>query len=372
MTTRLSVRSFTTWTVLSVLVSAAHAAQGPSQDTHPTISKAGTLQLLHMDRDAQDAYIVHRVCIDVEGRLEKFDLLPEGFHQPDHVHAAETYLRTTEFKPGTVDGQPVASCFVTPIWFVVGSDSTNAQPRMGVTAEFRRELDKATKLIQSGDIAGAHHHTEYMLRDKVKLKYEYLLLQARLADTYVRSGNAHRAIEMAIRATARNSKPFPKVRPGDALPENSFSDYLLSQEWITQLLKMRMQLAAANGLLLESLQAYYELASLTGPAPGSDIAKQGELLEKAFASGGEMKGRVTVGERGSWVHPLLRREFTVEDVKGSVKGMTLVCGSSERPLKYEPDVEWRVPAKWRDCRLSIAAEPGTSLAVVEFAEASGR
>jgi hypothetical protein len=354
-----------------VLVSASHAAQGPAQETKPSVLKRGTLQFLQMDRDGQDAYVVHRVCINTEGRVEKFDLLPEGFHQPDHVHAAETYLRTTEFKPGTVDGQPVASCFVVPIWFVMGADSTANQPRMGVTAEFRRELDKATQLIQSGDIAGAHHHTEYMVREKVKLRYEYLVLQARLADTYVRSGNAHRAIEMATNATARNSNPFPQVRPGDALPENSFSDYTLSQEWITQLLKMRMQLAATNGLLLESLQAYYELASLTKPAPDSDIAKQGELLEKAYASGGEMKGRITVGERGSWLHPLLRTEFTVEDVKGSVKGMALVCGTNERPLKYEPDVEWRVPAKWRDCRLRITAEPGTALAVVEFAAGSG-
>jgi hypothetical protein len=365
------VRDFTAWAVLSVLVSASHAAQGPAQETKPTIIKAGTLQFLQMDRDGQDAYVVHRVCIDAEGHVDKFDLLPEGFHQPEHVRAAETYVRTSEFKPGTVDGEPVASCFIFPVWFFMAADSTSNQPRLGVTAEFRRELDKATKLIQAGDIAGAHHHTEYMLREKVKLRYEYLLLQARLADTYVRSGNAHRAIEMAARATARNSKPFPQVRPGDALPENSFSDYLLSEEWITQLLKMRMQLAATNGLLLDSLQAYYELASLTKPAPGSDIAKQGELLEKAFASGGEMKGRITVGERAAWLHPLLRKEFTVEDVKGSVKGMTLVCGSNERTLKYEPDVEWRVPAKWRDCRLSIAAEPGTSLAVVEFAEASG-
>lgn len=148
-----------------------------------------------------------------------------GFHQPPYVPAAEQALRAMEFKAGTVDGEPVGSCFIAPMWFTLREE--DAEIRRGVTSEFRREMDKATKLIRSGEIAGAHHHTEYMLRDKVKLRYEYVILQARLADTYARAGEAHRAIEMANAALARVGGPLALGLPGEPLPQNKFSDYVL-------------------------------------------------------------------------------------------------------------------------------------------------
>lgn len=315
--------------------------------------------------EAQDALVMQRVCVSEEGKLDSLELMPTGFHTPLFVSEAELYARSIVFEPATLDGNPVASCAVLPYrFYIVGGE--DATIRRGITADFRRELDEATRLVKEGDLAGAHHHTEYMLRDKVKLLYEYALLQARLADSYARAGNAHRAIEMARNAMSRFPTPFPKVAPGEKLPHNEIENYILPKEWLVELLTMRMRLAASNGLLFEALQAYYELASLTSSKPDPELQKHGQILEKAYEARGELSGKIVLGESVSWKHPLIYTEFTVSEVKGEIKSLTLVCGANVRALAYVTDAEWRVPPTWRDCTLNIAGEPDTALTLVEF------
>jgi hypothetical protein len=67
-----------------------------------------------------------------------------------------------------------------------------------------------------------------------------------------------------------------------------------------------------------------------------------------------------------WIHALTQSTFTIGQVTGAIRRLELECAQAGGRLDYAPDMEWRVPAHWTDCRVSVRGKRGTTFLLFEF------
>jgi TonB family protein len=83
---------------------------------------------------------------------------------------------------------------------------------------------------------------------------------------------------------------------------------------------------------------------------------------------------VSPGEIGShdyWVHDLLRRSFSLGNIKGRVDVVDVRCErGTKRYDSFPIDAVWQVPESWGPCGVYIKGEPGTTFAFEDRPEQS--
>jgi len=290
-----------------------------------------------------------------------------GFHDKRFTDAALKIVRQLRFKPAMLDGTPVdyPDAKIPVRFSLPGSDGHGIR---GVTEEFRKEAKKVGELIEKKDVAGAHFHAQWMMAEKVKLAYEFALLQATLAETHARSGNLHRALTASREVTAYTGMGFHDYEPGGPLPKVSLHDFLLPKELLGYMLQLRFNLASSLGFYLDALRAHADLQAL-GMVPAGDptMATFQKLLE-AVQTVPMLRARARIDEAREWNHELWFHNFSVRSVRnGSLQQIQLRCGTGNtRELVYVPDAEWNVPERWKYCDVRFIGSPGTEFDIVEF------
>jgi Gram-negative bacterial TonB protein C-terminal len=362
--------------VLALAVSAAaSAARAPAveQTTMPSvvsqggglISQGGTP---FPDAANREALVYVRVTISPQGIPSNPELVADrGFYEERFVKDALSRVKGMRFKPGTRNGKAVQMTVVLPLLYCLGGSGKSCWA-VGVTPEFRTEMKRVTDLFGAGDYTGADQHAEMMLRDTVKFGYEFAVLKATLAQTHAANGDDDLALRYAAEATQRIVRSSPGFTLLQSIPPNRASNYLLPEGIIKSLLQLRMRITAKEGLLTESLQAYYELAGLETIAPDDPQAQLAAQMTAKLQSKDPLvaKGRV-IDQRG-WSHELFRDSFSLDNVHGDIKSLQLACGHDSKYLDYVPGEQWSVPPGWQDCAAVIGAAPDTSFDFVEAAD----
>lgn len=313
----------------------------------------------------REAFVVLEFDILANGTAANIRLVDDGFHEKRFVDAAMAGLKRSKWEPRRINGVAVDS----PGMRQGFGFSRRNETETFITRDFRSEALKVQELIRKGDFAGGEFHANWMLAEKVKLNYEYALLQAQLAQTYAGLGRIHDALRKVGRATVRSDRPgFLKVL--DAPPPNTPSNYLLEKKALVQLLDMRMRLLATQGLALEALNTYYELAGLKQLPPDDPLVVLAEQLTAQIRGGGALRARIEIGPDGGWQQFLSRRRFILERVRsGSINSLYLVCEAASRVFEYVPGEEWSVPESWGLCNARVGADPGTTFDFVELPDA---
>lgn len=317
----------------------------------------------------RDALVYLRVDVSDKGEVTHVELEEGGFHSDEFVRAAISRARTVRFSPATLNGQPVEyKGVIFPLLFrLVGPEGQIKS----VTKQFRSEAVKVQKLIQEKDFAGAEHHANWMLAEKVALSYEFAVLQATLADSYARVGQYHAALEAVRIATTRAGMTSQAYSPGGPLPGISDSELLLPRSQLAQLLRLRFALADSQGTYLDALRAHADLQAL-GLVVAEDptMARFQEVL-RIVQTAPTLKAHARVVSK-RWTHALMFHGFTVAGVTGgSLRKIWLTCGDFRRILDYVPDAEWRIPNRYSGCSAAFEGDPGTEFDIVEFRDAPG-
>lgn len=353
----------------AILVLACAAVQGaePEADRKPTIEPPRRLQL-NVEWPGEinrEAYVIVEFDILANGTAANIQVVDGGFHEKRFVDAVMAALKRSKWEPRRINGVAVDSPSIRQ-GFTFRRSKTS-EPL--ITREFQREARKVEELIRKRDFAGGEFHANWMLAEKVKLNYEYALLQAQLAQTYAGLGRIGDAVRKVAIATARSDRPeFLQVL--DVPPPNSPANYLLEKKAIVQLLDMRMRLLAAQGISLEALQTYYELVGLKPLAADDPLVVMAERLTAQIRGGGILRARIEIGPERGWRQYLSRRKFVLEKVRGgSIRSLSLSCEADSRVVDYVPGEEWSVPENWGLCRASVGADPGTTFDFVELPDA---
>jgi hypothetical protein len=75
---------------------------------------------------------------------------------------------------------------------------------------------------------------------------------------------------------------------------------------------------------------------------------------------------VLVGKE-AWAHGLKARSFTIANVTGEIRKVSLDCPNGRKQLDYEPDVDWTLPEGWQtSCALIVEAKRDTAFMLFEF------
>lgn len=316
----------------------------------------------------RDALVYVRFNVNARGEVTDAEVDEGGFYSPEFQRAALATVKSLRFEPATLNGQPVEYMGERfGIGYMTGDSSGN--PIKGVTRDFRSEALKAQKLIQAGDYAGAEHHANWMMAEKVALRFEFAVLQSTLADTYARTGQHHLALVAAREATSRLGMKTDLYEPGGSLPKLAAANFLLTKDQLAQLLRLRFVLADSLGFSLDALRAHADLQAL-GLVVEEDptMARFRELLRGVLATPA-VKGHARLGERG-WNHSFLFHRFTIAGVRaGAVRKISLGCAGFRRELDFMPDAEWSIPSKYRNCSARFDGDPGTEFDIIEFRDA---
>jgi TonB family protein len=346
-------------TLLIVWLIICPAVGAAAEDTPPGIRSIAKLQWPgEVDREA---YVILSFTVGVDGKATDIETVLGGFYQERFVKAARNVVSRATFEPATRNGVPAAVRAQMPFRFKVTD-------KPGVTPEFAAEIAKVVALAKKNDFAGAHFHAQWMLSEKVRLNYEFAALEATLAQTYANVGEDHSALRVVREATRRSGQDMEEYQPGGRIPPNSIERYALPAPLTASLLGLQFRLAGRNGLYLDALRAYAQLKGLNALPDGDPINDAAGQIIAAVQSGQTLIGKVKLDEDATWEHRPWRRTFTLTEVAGTVRQIHLRCADATRLLPYQPDVEWTLPAQWKDCSIGIDGAPGTTFKIVEFSD----
>jgi hypothetical protein len=348
----------------------ATALAGEPAATLPVVERAKMLRsrLDWPGATDREAMVILEYDVLANGKTANIRLVEDdGFYEQRFVDAAITAIRKSTWQPRRINGKAVDSLGMRQAFVFTIHDVSDdvVQPIKGITDEFRREAAEVEDLLKKGDYAGGEFHAQSMLAGTVRLNYEYAVLQAELGTTYALLGRIPDAVSKLSRATARSDQRMDFLQLLDAPPPNKPSRYMLATDAVVRLLGLRMRLLATQGLALEAMQVYYEMAGLQKLPPDDLFVQLAAQLTAQIRGNGSIRGKIEMQQAG-WVQFLSRRSFTLEKVQGEIHDMSLKCENGSKPLSYAPAEVWTAPEGWGLCRVHITAEPGTTYDFVEL------
>ncbi len=66
-----------------------------------------------------------------------------------------------------------------------------------------------------------------------------------------------------------------------------------------------------------------------------------------------------------WWSDLVRNEFTLTDVEGSLHTLDIRCANKRHVFTIEEDSSWKIPKSWENCSIYVYGETNTSFKLVE-------
>jgi hypothetical protein len=123
--------------------------------------------------------------------------------------------------------------------------------------------------------------------------------------------------------------------------------------------------AQFRAAVIELANAQSALAEHQGKPLPYSLSKELEAGSTGLPYGAKRVLEVKAG-REPWRHALTARTFTIAQVNGEIRRIEVGCIETTKRLRYEPGVEWTLPAHWGDCTLAVRAKADTTFAVYEF------
>lgn len=314
---------------------------------------------------SREALVYVRFLVSRTGIPDQVEVIADrGFHTEPFRETALQFVRGMRFTPATAHGTAVEYGPLTlPVSFSSVLDPLLPEEK-GVTPQFRRELNKVTRMLKEKDYEGAHRHADWMLRDTVILRYEYVALQAQLAQTHATVGNLDQALEAAIAATSRTVTESSGFKLRQPAPPNKASNYILPVEAVTYLLELRMQLEARRGELLLALKTFNEMAGLARIKPDDPRAQLADRLVSLLESGNTLLLNARI-DKEYWSHELYHPRFTVKNVAGEIDEVHLHCRGGGSVFAFVRNEAWDVPPDWEGCTVEFYGTRGTTFEFLE-------
>jgi hypothetical protein len=302
------------------------------------------------------------MTVNEAGKAEDIEVV-DGFYEKRFVDAAIQYIRRMEFSPANRNGVPERyEGLRYAVKFQIGTERI-----MGVTPNFRKELDKAVQLIREDKPAEAQSQVNHMLAEEVTLLYEVGVMYAILAETSHQNGKLIDALYYSRKASEPLDFSFPGYQPGKSPPQNKIRRYSLPKEMLEAVLRRRIYLDANLGYPVDGLQAYWELTGFGPLSPDDGMVKLAADMQRLAESGKPVTAQAVIPSIGSWHHLPVRRAFTVMSVAGGrLEKVIVSCGKSYyRRLPFQSDVDWILPARFDRCGIRFEGDPGTRFRIVE-------
>jgi TonB family protein len=295
----------------------------------------------------REGWVILSYVVQVDGTVR--DVIVQDSSGLDAFErAAAKAARNWIFKPATVDGVPVEDAVVrTKIHFRLDP------PARGAREPFVRSFRAAMRAMEAGKLDEAGAVIERMEQRPFFNLYEDAFYWMLKYSWYRARGQAEAEFTSLRRAVAYEGAYLP-----DKLHVQALSNLFVLEVKRSSF----AEALAVHARLQKSKDSAEALAAMAEP-----VAQIHALIDgpQSFAR----EGRID-RDGQSWTHRLARKQFTIDQVKGQIGPVEVLCEHQVGRLEWAADRSWSLPASWGECDATVQGSTGTSFRLVELPAAA--
>lgn len=255
-------------------------------------------------------------------------------------------LNAWRYKPAQLRGQPIAQHGITlSVLYRFNADSTAV-----VHDVFTQKYNYGRAQLRNGKPREAIATLESAFEHSLVL-HEQTMLSYALATAYWSLNDGPRALQYIRHALIEGGQFLdPKARPA----------------------------ARRLHLILEAKDSNFEFVACWKPPAGDagdddsgDVARIKAQVAAALANPqplaleGTLATNPWVEGPAYWEHPLLRRKFAFDSLKGAVRNLRLTCQTLTLDGEINETSQWSVPDSAGNCVLRVFGDPGATFRLIE-------
>jgi len=286
------------------------------------------------------------LCIEPDGHVANPRVIDHS-GAGEFDEAALSAVRKWKYSPQLVNGEPTERCEVAVVLRFSLSDKD------GATRSFAVDINRIRPLIQSGKLDEA----EEILKG-LEPSNGYEMGRA----SFARAALAYARHDLRAEATALE----------DILRNPSVEDALK-----TNVLRSAFDAHVELSQISAALDDFAELKKREGDKLSEPVRAAGAQLLAAVASDVPLATSAVLSKRyapcandAAWTAKLLRRTFALEHATEDLDRVVIACEGHGYEGKFAPDREWRIPADWGACRLTVFGAEGATFTLMEYSEGS--
>lgn len=256
-------------------------------------------------------------------------------------------LKRWKFSPAQENGQAIQQCHNdVQIDFALGGKDD------GVSRKFLSKYNKLKEALEKEDIKSSEELLLSLENQKQKHLSEHVYLQLIKADYAKLIDNKALELSSLSGISLSNKKVIT--------PERNLS--ILHQKFI-----LNVQLSRYKS----ALSLYDELAKLKLAQPYlPHLAKIKMDVEAVISGDKKIIIKANIKEKDFWSHSLVRNNFSLTDIQGSLNKLDIRCANKRHVYTIETDNTWTIPESWQGCSLYIYGENNSQFTLIEYPDKS--
>lgn len=267
-------------------------------------------------------------------------LVTETSGSADFAKAAKQAVLQWQYQPAFENGKPIEQCVNTvQMDFKMMGGHTK-----GVSRRFKGKYTSALQAMEDKD----YPLLEELLEDMSQMRNRHL------------SENNYMHLLAANYAEVTGDKEqqlFHLYRVTRALLSEERAFSTLNSIFLIQISLNNLQSAQAT---------YNKLIKLESAKP--HLANYHNIMatiENVVGGEADIVRSADIAEKDYWSASLVRNEFSLVDIKGTLNKLDVRCSNKHHIYTVEKNNTWTLPASWENCRIYIYGDDNTSFNLVE-------
>ena len=292
-------------------------------------------------RDAREGWARLSFVIDEEGNVNNI-LVTETSGSKDITKAAIKAAKKWKYKPAMENGKPVQQCVNSvQMDFRMHKNGTT-----GATRRFISKYKKAQQALADKDYKELEKQIALMKKNKYMHLSENNYLHLLSAEYAKEIGQKDKQLSHLNRV---------------AMSLVTMTDEEQKLSVLYQVFSLQLELNK-----FKAAHATYEkLIQLPAAKPYreqfvSAITKVNDII----ASDKNLVLDGTINKE-FWTTELVRNEFSLTDVEGSLHTLDVRCANKRHVYTIEQNNTWKLPSSWQDCRIYVFGEPNSQFKLIE-------
>ena len=303
------------------------------------IKRVSPLYPINAARNNREGWATLSFVIGKDGYVSNV-LVTETSGSKDFANAAKKAVSKWQYQPAFENGEAIQQCVNTiKMYFTM-----NGNRPQGVSRRFKSKYNKAIAAFESKNYA----ELEAILVSMQETRYMHIL------------ENDYMHLLAADYAKIKQDQ----VLQLHHLTRSTFSSDSKQQAnklYRTFFLQVELQKFRA------AHRTYKILSKLD--AAETYMPQLKEIMTKVddfIGSKNELVIEATIKEQDYWSIALVRNEFSLVNVKGTLDKLDIRCANKRHVYTVEENNSWKIPASWKNCSIFVFGEPNTSFSLVEF------
>jgi len=328
--------------LLNLPANALELSQHLTTIVEPTpIKRVAPIYPMSAAKNNREGWAKLSFVIGIDGQVSNV-LVTETSGSADFAKAAKRAILKWQYQPALENGEPIEQCVNTVQMDFRMSDN---RPK-GVTRRFKGKYNSAQQALLDKDLPLVKELLDEMsnMRNRHLSENNYMHL---LAANYAKEiGDENLQLFHLYRVTR----------------------VLLPDDQIFNTLNSIFMLEISLNNLRATKSTYDKLIKLEAAKPY--LAHYDKIMAKieAFVGGEQdIVRNAKMTDKDYWSASLVRNQFSLVDVKGSLHKLDVRCANKRHVYTVEENNTWKLPASWEGCHIYVYRDDNTSFNLVEHA-----